>query len=180
MAELTPVMKDFILHWGEMGSNWGLNRTVAQIYAMLYLSPTPLTAEEISETLAIARSTVSTGLRELLGWGVIRTVHILGDRRDHFEAMSDVWEMFRVILRERKRREIDPALVVLRESVGEVRRDNVTVDYVEERLQEMLDFFEVVTKVYDQVEQMPTETLKKAARMGDSIVRLLNRTNYKE
>src|SRR5512147_2286751 len=110
MAELTPVMQKFILRWGEMGNAWGVNRTVAQIYALLYLSARPLTAEEISDTLAVARSTVSTGLHELQGWGIVKVVHVLGDRRDHFEAMSDVWEMFRAILRERKNRELDPLL----------------------------------------------------------------------
>jgi len=118
MPQLTLTMQRFILHWGEMGSTWGINRTVAQIYAILYLFPDPLTAEDISETLSLARSTVSAGLHELQSWGIIRTVHILGDRRDHFETMSDVWDMFRVILRERKRREIDPTLEVLRESVS--------------------------------------------------------------
>ena len=169
-------MKKFILHWGEMGTSWGLNRTMAQIYAMLYLSPSPLTAEEISETLSIARSTVSTGLRELLGWGVVRTVHILGDRRDHFETMSDVWEMFRVILRERKRREIDPAMAILQKSVEEVRDDNQVDAHVCERLREMLEFFDVVMSVYEQAEELPTETLKKAAKTSDRLVKLLNKT----
>ncbi|MDI6695401.1 MAG: MarR family transcriptional regulator [Anaerolineales bacterium] len=173
MAELTPVMKQFILHWGEMGSNWGLNRTVAQIHAMLYLSPAPLTAEEISETLGIARSTVSTGLRELQNWGVVRVVHQLGDRRDHFETIADIWEMFRVILRERKRREIDPAVAVLRESMTGVQGESENA-YVIERLEEMLEFFEVVTSVYNQVEQLPTATLRRIARLGDSFSRLLS------
>lgn len=172
MADLTPVMKKFILHWGEMGSTWGLNRTVAQIHAMLYLSPTPLTAEEISETLGVARSTVSTGLRELQGWGVVRVVHQLGDRRDHFETIADIWEMFRMILRERKRREIDPALNILRDSVTDLRGESDD-EYVAERLNEMLEFFEVITTVYDQVEQLPTSTLRRVARLGENFSRLL-------
>lgn len=172
MANLTPVMKKFILHWGEMGSTWGLNRTVAQIHAMLYLSPTPLTAEEISETLGIARSTVSTGLRELQGWGVVRVVHQLGDRRDHFETIADIWEMFRMILRERKRREIDPALNILHDSVTDLRGESDD-EYVAERLNEMLEFFEVITTVYDQVEQLPTSTLRRVARLGENFSRLL-------
>ena len=175
MVELTPVMRKFVLHWGEMGSTWGLNRTVAQIYAILYLSSNPMTAEEISKTLSVARSTVSTGLKELQGWGVIRVVHVLGDRRDHFEVMNDVWEMFRVILNERKRREVDPALEMLHESVSEVRDDKTNDPYVVDRLQELLDLFEIFTTVYDQVEQMPTETLKKMAKLGDNFARVLNR-----
>ena len=116
---LSPVTTKFILHWGEMGTRWGINRTVAQVHALLYTSPKPLNAEEIAETLSVARSNVSTSLRELQGWGIVKTVHVLGDRRDHFEAISEVWEMFRVILRERKSREIDPVMLMLRESVAD-------------------------------------------------------------
>lgn len=172
MTEPTPIMQKFILHWGEMGSTWGINRTVAQIYATLYISPQPLTAEEISETLSIARSTVSTGLHELQGWGVIRIVHVLGDRRDHFETIGDVWEMFRAILRERKCREIDPTLDILRQSVAVLNEQEDNESFVAERLSEMLDFFEVTTTVYNQIEQMPTETLKKMAYMGDNLKKI--------
>lgn len=164
MADLTPAMEKFILHWGEMGTTWGINRTVAQIYALLYLSPRPLMAEEVSETLAVARSTVSTGLRELQSWGIVKVVHVLGDRRDHFELMGDVWQMYRAILNERKRREVDPILAVLRESIVELG-DNESDAHVKDRLQEMLDFFEVATTIYDQVEQIPTNTLVKIARL---------------
>ena len=102
---LTPTCEKFILHWGEMGTRWGVNRTVAQIHALLYLSPDPLNAEQIAETLSVARSNVSNSLRELQGWGIVKVVHVLGDRRDHYESMKDVWEMFRVIVDERKKRE---------------------------------------------------------------------------
>src|SRR5258708_2643732 len=98
MPTLTPVQTKFILHWGEMGTRWGINRTVAQIHALLYISPAALNAEEIAETLKVARSNVSTSLRDLQGWGIVRLVHVLGDKRDHFESMRDVWEMFRVVL----------------------------------------------------------------------------------
>src|SRR5438067_9937927 len=113
--ELTPVAQRFILHWGEMGSRWGINRTVAQIHALLFLSPRPLNAEEIAETLGVARSNVSNSLKELQNWGIVRVTHVMGDRRDHFESMKDVWEMFRVILDERKKRESDPTLHLLKE-----------------------------------------------------------------
>jgi DNA-binding transcriptional regulator GbsR (MarR family) len=172
MTKLTPAMKKIILHWGEMGSTWGINRTVAQIYALLYLSPEPLTAEEISETLAVARSTVSTGLRELQSWGIVKSVHALGDRRDHFETMSDVWEMFRAILNEHKRRAIDPTLAVLQESVSEIQSSDEP-DHVKDNLQELLDFFETITTIYGQVEQMPTSTLVKIAKLGDSFSKVL-------
>jgi DNA-binding transcriptional regulator GbsR (MarR family) len=106
--KLSHVAQKFILHWGEMGTRWGINRTVAQIHALLFISKKPLSAEEIAATLEVARSNVSNSLRELQNWGIVRVVHILGDRRDHFESMKDVFEMFRVITRERKKREIDP------------------------------------------------------------------------
>src|SRR2546429_8727991 len=115
--ELTPIIQKFILHWGEMGTRWGINRTVAQIHALLYLSPKPLTAEEITDLLGVARSNVSNSLKELQGWGIVRVVHVMGDRRDHFESMKDVWGMFRVILDERKKSETDPPLAMVRHSV---------------------------------------------------------------
>ena len=118
-TKLTPVQQKFVLHWGEMGTRWGINRTVAQIHALLFLSPTPLHAEEIAATLGVARSNVSTSLRELQGWGIVRVTHILGDRRDHFESLRDVWELFRVIVDERKKREADPTLAMLREAVAD-------------------------------------------------------------
>src|SRR6478736_3112940 len=119
MPKLTPVQEKFILHWGEMGARWGINRTVAQIHALLFISPKPLNAEEIAETLSVARSNVSTSLRELQSWGIVKIVHVMGDRRDHFESMKDVWEMFQIVLDERKRREIDPTLAILRECLAE-------------------------------------------------------------
>src|SRR3954468_7537581 len=141
---LTPLMQKFILHWGEMGTRWGINRTVAQIHALLYLSPQPLTAEEIAETLSVARSNVSNSLRELQSWGIVRIAHVMGDRRDHFESMKDVWEMFRTILDERKKRESDPTLALLRESVATSKKAGAD-PYVRERLGDMLSFFESMT-----------------------------------
>jgi len=172
MADLTPVMKKFILHWGEMGSVWGVNRTVAQVYALLYLSPEPLTADEISETLAMARSTVSTGLHELQTWGLVKVVHVLGDRRDHFQSMSDVWEMYRTIIKQRKSREIDPLLAMLRTSVAEADKDDAQV---KEKLQDMLDSLEAVMTIYNQVEQMPLETLIKLANLGENFGKVLSK-----
>src|SRR6202521_5096192 len=101
----TAIRQEFIRHWGEMGARWGINRTVPQIHALLFLSPQPLNAEEIASTLGVARSNVSTSLRELQGWGIVRVTHLLDDRRDHFESMKDVWEMFRIIVDERRKRE---------------------------------------------------------------------------
>src|SRR5436190_14584428 len=119
MIPLSPVVQKFILHWGEMGTRWGVNRTVAQVHALLYLSDRPLHAEEIMEALGVARSNVSTSLKELQGWGIVKIVHVMGDRRDHFESLIDVWEMFQIILDERKRREIDPTMRLLEECLAE-------------------------------------------------------------
>src|SRR5438034_11520561 len=129
MIKLSPIQQKVILHWGEMGTRWGINRTVAQIHALLYLSPKPLHAEDIAETLSVARSNVSTSLKELQGWGIVKLVHVLGDKRDHFESLKDVWEMFRLVLDERKRREIDPTLQLLRECIAEVGMDNQNDKY---------------------------------------------------
>lgn len=173
MVELTPVMKKIILHWGEMGSSWGINRTVAQIYALLYLTPDPLTADEISACLSLARSTVSTGLHELHGWGLVKVEHVLGDRRDHFTTMNDIWEIFRVILDERKRREIDPTLEFLQESVQEMRVQDADQEYVEERVNDMLEFFLAVNAVYDQYERIPTDRLKEIFQTGNKFSSIL-------
>lgn len=164
--QLSEAVRDFILHWGEMGSRWGINRTIAQIHALLYISPQPLNAEEISEALSLARSTVSTSLRELVNWGVIRLVHVLGDRRDHYEAIDDVWEMFRMVLDERKRREIDPTMEILREGVEQAKQESQGEDnrYTYEKLKEMLDFFEAISRIYDKTQGIPTEVLKRIAQ----------------
>jgi len=161
VVELTPVMERFIVRWGEMGGIWGINRASAQIVALLYLSERPITAEEISETLSIARSTVSTDLRELQNWGVVKVIHVLGDRRDHFETLTDPTEFFRVIVRERKRREIDPLVQTLREGVVEAGERET---FVRDRMQDMLELFEILTAVYDRTEDIPTNLLLKTAK----------------
>jgi len=137
---LSSVAQKFILHWGEMGTRWGINRTVAQIHALLFLSPRPLPAEEIATTLAIARSNVSNSLHELQSWGIVRVVHVLGDRRDHFESMKDVFEMFRVITHERKKREIDPTLRLLQGCITEAGKAKSADRYTRKRLTDLLQF----------------------------------------
>src|SRR5687768_348539 len=132
--ELTPVQQKFVLHWGEMGQKWGINRTVAQIHALLYISAKPLDAEEIATTLDVARSNVSNSLRELQGWGIVKVVHVMGDRRDHYESLKDVWELFRVILDERRRRESDPTLAMLREWVAELDKPSNKDAHTRDRL----------------------------------------------
>jgi DNA-binding transcriptional regulator GbsR (MarR family) len=171
--ELTPIMQKFILHWGEMGARWGINRTVGQIHALLYLSPKPLHAEEIAETLGVARSNVSTSLRELQGWGIVRVAHIMGDRRDHFESMKDVWEMFRLILDERKKRETDPTLHLLRDLSAQAAKRGEADPYLRDRLSDMLQFFELMTQWYEQTRSMPTPAVMKLCKLGDKVARLL-------
>src|SRR5271154_5189659 len=156
MNALTPVQQKFVLHWGEMGTRWGINRTVAQIHALLYISPKPLNAEEIMETLKVARSNVSTSLKELQGWGIVRMIHVLGDKRDHFETLQDVWEMFRIVLDERKKREIDPTLQVLRDCITEASKNRDTDEYSVRRLRELAEFFESTTAWYEHVRSWPT------------------------
>jgi DNA-binding transcriptional regulator GbsR (MarR family) len=134
-----------------MGARWGINRTVAQAHALLYLWPTPLHAEQIAAALSVARSNISTSLRELQGWGLVRVVHVLGDRRDHFEAGKDVWKMFEIVLAERKRREIDPTVTMLRE----VSQDTSADEYTQQRLNEMLSFLETMSACYSDFERMP-------------------------
>jgi DNA-binding transcriptional regulator GbsR (MarR family) len=171
--KLTPVQQKFILHWGEMGTRWGINRTVAQIHALLFLSPTPLHSEEIAATLGVARSNVSTSLRELQGWGIVRVTHILGDRRDHFESLKEVWEMFRIIVDERKKREADPTLAMLREAVAETKKPGAADAYTRERLAELLQFFELMTTWCEQTRKLPTPAVIRMVKMGSKVAKML-------
>ena len=173
MPKLSPVQQKFILHWGEMGTRWGINRTVAQIHALLFMSPKPLNAEDIADTLSVARSNVSTSLKELQGWGIVKMVHVLGDKRDHFESMKEVWEMFRVVLDERKKREIDPTIAMLKSCVAEAEKDKETDKYTEQKLRELAEFFETTTAWYAQIRQWPTGALTKFVKAGDKIRKLL-------
>src|SRR3989454_4028681 len=173
MPKLSPVQQKFVLHWGEMGARWGINRTVAQIHALLFISPRPLPAEEIAETLAVARSNVSTSLKELQGWGIVKLVHVLGDKRDHFESMKDVWDMFRVVLDERKKREFDPTMRLLHECIVEAEKDKATDEYTEERLRELYKFFETTAAWYAQVRRWPTAALLKFMKAGDRVLKVL-------
>jgi DNA-binding transcriptional regulator GbsR (MarR family) len=170
---LTPIQQKFVLHWGEMGARWGINRTVAQVHALLFLSARPLNAEDIASTLGVARSNVSTSLRELQGWGIVRVTHLMGDRRDHFESLKDVWEMFRIIVDERKKREADPVLAMLRETAADARKPGAADAYTRDRLADMLQFFELMTGWVEQTRKLPTPALVRLVKMGDKIGRIL-------
>ncbi len=173
MASIPPINEKFILHWGEMGTLWGVNRTVAQIHALLYLSPKPLTAEEIADTLSVARSNVSTSLKELQGWGIVKVVHEMGDRRDHFESMKDVWAMFRLILDERKKRETDPTLALLRELSADARKPGAADAATRQRLDAMLEFFESMSRCYESTQSLSVPAFARLVRMGDKIRKML-------
>jgi DNA-binding transcriptional regulator GbsR (MarR family) len=174
MVQLSAAKKRFILHWGEMGARWGINRTVAQAHALLHVSSTPLTAEEIATMLSVARSNVSTSIRELQGWGLVRTVHEIGDRRQHFESIKDVWEMFRIIIDQRKRREIDPTIDLLRLCISELRDGNPEDAYTKERLQEIYEFFTDVETLYTDIRQFPVSTLRRLVKARGAVRKLLS------
>jgi DNA-binding transcriptional regulator GbsR (MarR family) len=169
---LTPAVQKFVLHWGEMGQAWGINRTMAQVHALLFVSPQALDAEEISRLLDVSRSNVSTSLRELITWGVIRRVHIIGDRRDRFEALKDVMDTFRVIMAERKRREMDPTIALLETCVNEARSGGPTDEHTREQLDKMLDFCRMLTSWYSQIERLHPSALQALFRGGARLARL--------
>ena len=169
-------MSKYVLHWGEMGTKWGVSRSVAQIHALLYICGKPRPAEEIAEALSIARSNVSNGIKELQGWGIIRVVHTMGDRRDHFEALPDVWETFSNILIERRRRELDPTLKMLRECVeeaGKAQKTDSDDPVTRKRLEDMLEFFELTNTWAERGVSFSPKTLKRFAKMGETIFRLV-------
>ena len=172
MKPLTPVQQKFILHWGEMGTRWGINRTVAQIHALLFISPEPLNADDIVEALGVARSNVSTSLKELQSWGIVKMVHILGDKRDHFESLKDVWELFRVVLNERKRREIDPTMQMLGECIAEAEKSQGGDGYTVQRLRDLREFFETTSGWYGQISKWPAMTIVKFLKAGDKAMKL--------
>jgi DNA-binding transcriptional regulator GbsR (MarR family) len=169
--KLSPTAQKFVLHWGEMGTRWGVNRTVAQIHALLFLSERALTADEIVDTLGVARSNVSNSLKELQSWKLVRVTHVLGDRRDHFTALQDVWEIFRVILEERKRREIDPTLTVLRECAIEGTEDKELDADMLARMQTTLDFLEMLSSTFQDYQHLSPQTLQRMLKMGGKVSR---------
>jgi len=171
-AVLTPVAQRFVLHWGEMGSRWGVNRTVGQIHALLFVAARPMHAEELAETLGVARSNVSTSLRELQNWNLVRTVHLLGDRRDHFETSGDVWELFRTVVRERKAREFEPTRDVLRECL---RSTELAAEPVasRQRMAQMLALMDTLSSWGDEMLRLEPDTLMKIMKLGARIQTLV-------
>ena len=170
---LSPAVERYVLHWGEMGTRWGTNRTVAQIQALLYLSPEPLRADQICDALSIARSNVSTSIRELQSYGLVRMTHVLGDRRDYFESLHDVLELFRVIFEQRKQRELNPTLAMLRDCAEAVDEEDDTDPVTKQRIRNMLEFVESTSAWYEDIRDVPTGTLTKLMKLGRGITRLV-------
>jgi DNA-binding transcriptional regulator GbsR (MarR family) len=172
--DLSPNLSRFVLHWGEMGARWGVNRTVAQIHALLYITGRPMHAEEIADTLDVARSNVSNSIRELQGWNLVKLVHLSGDRRDHFETSTQVWELLRTIVRERQRREIAPTIEVLRSLLADPGIGKEPTE-AKLRMRETLELLETLTSWSDEMLKLDTQTLTKVLKLGAKIKRLLGR-----
>ena len=176
MMESNPLKFKFVSHFGEMGSRWGINRTVGQIYALLYVSEKPLVAETISEMLGFSRSNVSLGLKELQSWRLIKMSHISGDRREHFSSLGDVWEIFRTVAAERHRREIEPTASMLRESLLETPSSDAEL-YTQMQIQKMHDLFELANNWFSEIQHLSPEQLTRLMTFGKKVQRVLNVTD---
>src|SRR5712671_787984 len=172
-AKLPGAIERFVLHWGDMGGQWGVNRSVSQIHALLYLSERPLMAEEIAATLGLARSNVSTSIKELMAWNLIRRVPVKGDRREHFEAETDPWEIATRIAAIRKEREIDPAVETLKACAADAESDPKLHPVARKRLNDMLAFVEALDRWHAQMLTVPKPKLAALIRLGTRIVSLL-------
>jgi DNA-binding transcriptional regulator GbsR (MarR family) len=174
--DLSNTASRFVLHWGEMGTRWGVNRTVAQIHALLFYVGRPMHAEEITDTLGVARSNVSTSLRELQGWKLVKLTHLPGDRRDHYETSTQVWELLRTVVRERQQREIAPTVAVLGELLADPAMSKEPTE-AKLRVKETLELLQTLTAWSDEMLRLDTETLTKVLRMGAKVKKLMGRDN---
>jgi DNA-binding transcriptional regulator GbsR (MarR family) len=172
IMNMTPLSQDFVLHFGEMGSRWGINRTVGQIYALLYVSERPLNADEIADALQFSRSNVSMGLKELESWRLTKLQHLPNDRREYFTAPEDIWAIFRTLADERRKREIDPTLSMLRDAILR-GATNPEDKYAQKRMKEMHDLIEMVTLWFNEVHRLEPDTLKQLMKMGSKVTKLL-------
>jgi len=170
--ELTPLIQRFVMHFGEMGSRWGINRTVGQIYALLYVADKPLHADDLVEKLGISRSNVSMGLKELESWRLVRLSHVPGDRREYYSAPEDVWAIFRTLAEERQRREVDPTLSMLRDALLDAPA-NAQERHAQARLQEMYELIDLLTSWFADVRKLSPGTLRQLLKMGGAVVRVL-------
>jgi DNA-binding transcriptional regulator GbsR (MarR family) len=172
---MSPLVRSFVAHFGEMGSRWGINRTVGQIYALIFVSPQPLNADEIAERLEFSRSNVSMGLKELQAWRLVYLRHMPGDRREYFEAPSDAWEIFRTLAEERRRREVEPTLSMLRNALLEAPSTSDD-QYAQQRMRGMHDLIDLMTRWFDDVQRLDAQTLSQLMRMGARVGKLLEFT----
>lgn len=173
MVNLSPLAQKFILHFGEMGSRWGINRTVGQIYALLYVSNRPLNADEIAEHLQFSRSNVSMGLKELQSWRLVKLLHQPNDRREYFEPPKDVWDIFKALLEERRRREVEPTLSMLRDALLESAATEAD-QYAQQRMREMYELIELSSAWFDDVQRLSPDTLASLMKMGSTVKKLLD------
>ena len=178
-SPLAPAVQQFVLHWGNLGDRWGVNRSVSQIHALLYVADRPLTAEEIADSLGIARSNVSNSLRELLAWDLIRAVPVLRDRRTFYIAETDLWTLVSRIAAGRKERELDPAAAALKECLAAAETDDEVSPVVARRLRDMLDFVERTSRWYEQMIRLPRAQITSLMKLGAGVVRLLDRGSSK-
>jgi len=169
---MSPLVRSFVAHFGEMGSRWGINRTVGQIYALIFVSPQPLNADDIAEKLEFSRSNVSMGLKELQSWRLVRLRHLPGDRREYFEAPGDAWEVFRTLAEERRRREIEPTLSMLRNALLEAPTSDED-RIAQERMRGMHDLIDLMMRWFDDVQRLDAQTLAKLMKMGAKVQKLL-------
>jgi DNA-binding transcriptional regulator GbsR (MarR family) len=169
---LSPFVQSFVLHFGEMGSRWGINRTVGQIYALLYLSERPLNADEIVDALGFSRSNVSMGLKELDAWQLIRLKHFPGDRRDYYSTPEDIWEIVRSLVEERRKREIEPTLSMLRDLLMNASDDAQHEAHARHKMWEMYELIDMLTNWYKEMQRMDTERLVQLLKLGSRIYRL--------
>ncbi|MCZ8234409.1 MAG: GbsR/MarR family transcriptional regulator [Inhella sp.] len=172
---MSPLVHAFVSHFGEMGSHWGINRTVGQIYALIFVSPVPIHADDIAATLSFSRGNVSMGLKELQAWRLVRLKHLPGDRREYFEAPSDAWEVFRTLAEERRRREIEPTLSMLRNALLETPTSEAD-RIAQERMRGMHDLIDLMSTWFDDVQRLDPATLAKLMKMGARIQKLLELT----
>lgn len=170
--DLSPAAQSFILHWGEMGAKWGVNRSVAQIHALLHIAPEPMTAEEICDTLNLARSNVSTGLKELQGWNLVKARRQLGDRRDHFTSVHDMFDLVNTVVEGRRDREFAPTIVALRDVAREAKSDQ-TPDHVRKRIEETLETMQMFDDWYAEIARLPRGTQMALLKLGARIARFL-------
>jgi DNA-binding transcriptional regulator GbsR (MarR family) len=175
-TKLPAAVQQFVLHWGNLGERWGVNRSVSQIHALLYASERPLSAEDIADALAMARSNVSNSLKELQAWEIVRTVPVLGDRRAFYEAETDLWTIVTRIAAGRKSRELDPAAAALRNCIEGAQEDATVSPVVVRRLKAMLDFVERISRWYEQMSKLSRAQLATVMKLGSGIVRFLDRS----